>query len=339
MSNSLFLSTRGPSQLKTLKRFSGRWWRLLSKIVCRYKWVYLLMVAPALSLVFLFRYMPMPGIYLAFETFKPTFGKGGLYDFLKSSDFVGFQHFRRMMIEPGFWIAFRNTIIISLMKIAIGFPFPIILSLMINEVYSRKYKRVVQTIYTFPHFLSWVVVAGIMLNIFGDSGVMKKIVVLFDPSVMNNWNFLYNSSYFRWLLVFLDIWKEAGWGTILYLAAITAIDQTLYEAATVDGCGRIMRIWHITLPGIMGMVVIMFILSVGGIVNSNFDQVFNLYSAPVHPVGDVIDTYIYRLTFQSSTLMDYGFTTAVGLFKTIINFALLISANFVARRAGYDGII
>ena len=335
----MFLSTRGSSQLKTLRRFTGAWWKLLWKIVWRYKWVYLLMVAPALSLVVLFRYLPMPGIFLAFQTFKPTFGKGGLYDFLKSSQFVGDAHFRRMMIEPGFWIAFKNTIVISLMKLAIGFPFPILLSLMINEVYSRKYKRTIQTIYTFPHFLSWVVVAGIMLNIFGDSGVIKKIAVLFDPSLLNNWNFLYNTAYFRWLLVFLDIWKEAGWGTILYLAAIATIDQTLYEAATVDGCGRIMRIWHITLPGISGMVVIMFILSIGGIMNSNFDQVFNLYSAPVHPVGDVIDTYIYRLTFQSSTLMDYGFTTAVGLFKTVINFALLVSANFVARRAGYDGII
>jgi putative aldouronate transport system permease protein len=297
------------------------------------------MIAPALSLVILFRYLPMPGIFLAFQTFKPTFGKSGIYDFLISSDFVGLQHFRRMLIEPGFWTAMRNTVIISLMKLAIGFPFPILLALMINEVYNRKYKRFVQTIYTFPHFLSWVVVAGIMLNIFGDSGVMKKIFVIFDPTLQNNWNFLYNTSVFRWLLVFLDVWKEAGWGTILYLAAIAGVDQSLYEAATVDGCGRIKRIIHITMPGIMGMVVIMFILSIGNIMNANFDQVFNLYSAPVHPVGDVIDTYIYRLTFQSTTRMDYGFTTAVGLFKTVINFALLVSANVVARRAGYDGII
>jgi putative aldouronate transport system permease protein len=335
----LFLSTRGPTQLSTVRRFSPPWWKLLSKTIWRFKWIYLLMVAPTLALVVLFRYLPMPGIYLAFETFKPVFGKSGLYDFLLSSQFVGLQHFQRMLIEPGFWTAMGNTVIISLMKLVVGFPFPIILALMINEVMYHKYKRVIQTIYTFPHFLSWVVVAGIMLNIFGDSGAVKKVAVLFDPSLNSSWNFLYNTKYFRWLLVFLDMWKEAGWGTILYLAAIAGIDQSLYEAATVDGCGRIMRIWHITLPGIIGMVVIMFILSVGGIMNANFDQVFNLYSGPVFSVGDVIDTYIYRLSFQSSTTMDYGFTTAVGLFKTIINFALLIAANFVARKAGHDGIM
>jgi len=297
------------------------------------------MVAPALSLIFVFRYMPMPGIFLSFQTFKPTFGGSSIYDFLRSSDFVGLQHFRRMLIEPGFWTAMRNTIIISMMHLAIGFPFPIILALMINEVYTRRYKRFMQTVYTFPHFLSWVVVAGIMLNIFGDSGAIKKIAVLIDPAFQQSWNFLYNTDIFRWFLVLSGIWKGAGWGTILYLAAIASVDQSLYEAATVDGCGRIKKIWHITLPGIVGMIVIMFILNVGNIMNSNFDQVFNLYSAPVFAVGDVIDTYIYRLTFQSTTMMDYGFTTAVGLFKTVINFALLVSANFLARRAGHDGII
>ena len=297
------------------------------------------MVAPALSLIFVFRYMPMPGIFLSFQTFKPTFGGAGIYDFLKSSEFVGLQHFRRMLIEPAFWTAMRNTVVISLMHLAIGFPFPILLALMINEVYTRKYKRFMQTVYTFPHFLSWVVVAGIMLNIFGDSGAIKKIAVMLEPALQQNWNFLYNTDIFRWFLVFSGIWKGAGWGTILYLAAIASVDQSLYEAATVDGCGRIKKIIHITLPGIVGMIVIMFILNVGNIMNSNFDQVFNLYSAPVHPVGDVIDTYIYRLTFQSSTMMDYGFTTAVGLFKTVINFTLLVTANFLARRAGHDGII
>ena len=335
----MFLSTRGSSLLSTEKRFSRRWWKLLGKIVWRFRWIYLFMIGPALSLIILFRYMPMPGIFLAFQTFKPTFGGSSIYDFLISSEFVGLQHFRRMLIEPGFWTAMNNTVIISLMKLAIGFPFPILLALMINEVYTRKYKRFMQTVFTFPHFLSWVVVAGIMLNIFGDSGMIKKIAVLFDGTLQNNWNFLYNTHIFRWFLVFTDIWKGAGWGTILYLAAITSVDQSLYEAATVDGCGRIKRIIHITMPGIVGMIVIMFILSVGNIMNANFDQVFNLYSAPVHPVGDVIDTYIYRLTFQSSTMMDYGFTTAVGLFKTVINFALLVTANFVARKAGHDGIM
>ncbi|MDR3121745.1 MAG: ABC transporter permease subunit [Clostridiales bacterium] len=276
---------------------------------------------------------------LSFETFKPSFGKSGIYDFLFSSKWVGFQQFRRMLNEADFWRAFWNTIIISLMKLLIGFPFPIILSLMINEVRQRRYKRFLQTVYTFPHFLSWVVVAGIALNLFGDSGAVKKVFMIFDPSLRDTWNFLYNSSVFRWFLVVLDIWKEAGWGTILYLAAIAGIDLSLYEAATMDGCGRIKRIWHITMPGIISMVVILFILNVGGIMNANFDQVFNLYSSPVFSVGDVIDTYIYRLSFQSTTTMDFGFTTAVGSLKTIINFALLLAANSTVRKLGYDGIM
>jgi putative aldouronate transport system permease protein len=281
----------------------------------------------------------MPGILLSFETFKPVFGKKGLYDFLFSSDWVGLAQFRRMMHEPEFYRAFSNTIIISFMKLLIGFPFPIILALMINEVRLSNYKRFMQTVFTFPHFLSWVVVGGIVLNLFGDSGAAKKLAVMMNPELSNTWNFLYNTAYFRWILVFLDMWKEAGWGTILYLAAIAGVDRALYEAATVDGCSRLRQIWHITLPGISGYIVIMFILSMGNIMNANFDQVFNLYNAPVFQVGDIIDTYIYRLSFQSQTVMDYGFTTAVGSFKTVINFVLLMGANSIARRAGYDGIV
>jgi putative aldouronate transport system permease protein len=332
-------STVGMTSLDSVPAGSRQWWSLLGKLIWKYKLVYLFMVGPALALIIVFRYLPMPGIFLSFESFKPVFGKKGLYNFLFSSQWVGLAQFRRMLHEPEFFRAFGNTLIISFMKLIIGFPFPIILALMLNEVRLPNYKRIMQTAFTFPHFLSWVVVAGIVLNLFGDAGAVKKVAVLFRPELTDSWNFLYKSAYFRWTLVFLDMWKEAGWGTILYLAAISGIDPTLYEAATVDGCSRIRRIWYITLPGIAGYIVIMFILNMGNIMNANFDQVFNLYTAPVFDVGDIIDTYIYRLSFQSQTVMDYGFTTAVGLFKTVINFALLMSANFVARRAGYDGII
>ncbi|MDR2650314.1 MAG: ABC transporter permease subunit [Clostridiales bacterium] len=335
----MFGDSRVLSPLKMYPFLSAEWRKLFIKLVWQYKWIYLFMVAPALSLVILFRYLPMPGIMLSFETFKPSFGKSGLYSFLFSSDWVGLKHFQRMFVEPDFWRAFGNTIIISIMKLAIGFPFPIVLSLMINEVRVKGYKRVMQTVYTFPHFLSWVVVAGIALNFFGDSGVVKKVSVLFRPELANSWNFLYNAHIFRGFLVALDIWKEAGWGTILYLAAIAGVDQSLYEAAIMDGCGRLKRVWYITLPSIAGMIIILFILNIGGIMNANFDQVFNLYNAPVFSVGDVIDTYIYRLSFQSTTVMDFGFSTAVGSLKTIINFALLIFANAAARKMGYDGIM
>lgn len=312
-----------------LRTKKGR--QLLWKKIRLYKWVYLFMLLPGLALVVLFRYVPMYGIQLAFKTYRLAG--------IAASPWVGFMHFNRMFVESGFWQATRNTIIISLLKILIGFPVPIILAILLNEVRSQTYKRTLQTVYTFPHFLSWVIVSGIVLNLLGDSGAIKKLAVLFEPNIKSTWNVLYNSSYFRLLLVGTDIWKEAGWGTILYLAAITSIDPELFEAAIIDGCNRIQKIIHITLPGILGIIVVMFILSMGNIMNANFDQVFNLYSPPVYKTGDILDTYIYRLTFQSTTVMDYGFSTAVGLFKSVINFAFLAIANYTARALGYEGIM
>lgn len=314
-------------------------WKLLFKKIWEYKWIYLLMLLPGLAITIIFRYLPLPGIALAFKTFKPVFGDAGLYGFLESSPWVGMQHFERLWVESAFWTATRNTLVISLMKLVAGFPYPIILAILINEMTQKGYKRVLQTVYTFPHFLSWVVLAGITLNLFGDTGMIKKVAVLFDPSLEATWNILYNPSSFRPLLILSDIWKEGGWGTILYLAAITSIDPSLHEAATIDGANRLQRIWHITIPGMIELIVIQFILSVGNMMNANFDQIFNLYSAPVYAVGDVIDTYVYRLTFQSTTVMDYGFSTAVGLFKNVINFILLVGANYVSKMAGGDGIM
>lgn len=278
-----------------------------------------------------FRYVPMYGIQLAFKEYSL---RG-----IAASPWIGFDHFKRMMIETDFFRAFINTLIISFQKIVFGFPFPIILAIMLNEIYIPKYKRVLQTVYTFPHFLSWIVVAGICLNLFGDSGAMKKIIEVINPATANNWSFLYNGDTFRGFLVGTDIWKEAGWGTIIYLASIAGIDPALYEAATIDGCNRIAKIWYITLPGMVGMIVIQLLLRIGGIMDGGFDQVFNLYSPPVFPVADTIDTFIYRITFQREVAVDMGFPTAVSLFKNVINFILLIGANRFARAFGNDGII
>ena len=313
--------------------------KTLAKRIWRYKWIYLFMLLPGLAVIIIFRYLPLPGIALAWKKFVPTFGAKGLYSYLTSSQPNGWTHFERMFSESDFWNATKNTFIISLIKLIFGFPFPIILAILINEMTLRRYKKVVQTIYTFPHFLSWVVVSGIVLNLFGDSGVVKSVAVSFNPALAKNWNFLYNSSDFRPLLVFSDIWKEGGWGTILYLAAIAGVDPSLHEAAIVDGANRFQRIMHITLPEITSLIIIMLILSIGNMMNANFDQIFNLYSAPVFDVGDVIDTYIYRITFQSASAMDYGFSTAVGLFKNVINFVLLIGANRIAKMFGHDGIM
>ena len=200
---------------------------------------------------------------------------------IAASPWNEFEHFKYMMSEPGFVPAFRNTLIISFLRILIGFPVPIILALAINEVRLKRYNRIVQTTLTFPHFLSWVLLGGIFLNMFGTNGVIRKMVDVFNPEAAKNWNFLYDPKSFRMLLVLSDIWKEAGWGTIIYLAAIAGVDPAIEEAAMIDGCNRWRRIVHVTAPGISAMVVIQFVLRVGAVMEGGFDQVFK----PVHAAG------------------------------------------------------
>lgn len=295
-----------------------------------YRWIYL-MLLPCMAFFIIFKYVPMYGIQLAFKDYVI---KG-----IAASPWNNFEHFKYMMTEPEFLPALRNTLIISFYRILFGFPFPILLAIMINEVYMPRYKRVLQTIYTFPHFLTWVVMAGIMLNLLGSTGMVRKVAEIFVPGIGDNWNLLYNKAAFRSLLVISDIWKEAGWGTIIYLAAIAGIDQSLYEAATIDGCNRFQKIWYITLPGIINMIAIQFVLRVGAVMEGGFDQIFNLYKPPVYETGDIIDTYIYRLSFVENTGVDMGFTTAVGLFKNVINFILLMVANFVTKALGQETVL
>lgn len=300
------------------------------RVMWDYRWIYL-MLLPCMAFFIIFKYVPMYGIQLAFKDYVI---KG-----IAASPWNNFEHFKYMMTEPEFLPALRNTLIISFYRILFGFPFPILLAIMINEVYMPRYKRVLQTIYTFPHFLTWVVMAGIMLNLLGSTGMVRKVAEIFVPGIGDNWNLLYNKAAFRSLLVISDIWKEAGWGTIIYLAAIAGIDQSLYEAATIDGCNRLQKIWYITLPGIINMIAIQFVLRVGAVMEGGFDQIFNLYKPPVYETGDIIDTYIYRLSFVENTGVDMGFTTAVGLFKNVINFILLMVANFVTKALGQETVL
>lgn len=300
------------------------------RVMWDYRWIYL-MLLPCMAFFIIFKYVPMYGIQLAFKDYVI---KG-----IAASPWNNFEHFKYMMTEPEFLPALRNTLIISFYRILFGFPFPILLAIMINEVYMPRYKRVLQTIYTFPHFLTWVVMAGIMLNLLGSTGMVRKVAEIFVPGIGDNWNLLYNKAAFRSMLVISDIWKEAGWGTIIYLAAIAGIDQSLYEAATIDGCNRLQKIWYITLPGIVNMIAIQFVLRVGAVMEGGFDQVFNLYTAPVYETGDIIDTYIYRLSFVENTGINMGFTTAVGLFKNVINFILLMLANAVTKALGQETVL
>lgn len=317
---------------QTIKRpqTSGRTAKYVLREMWKYRWIYL-MLLPSLVYFFIFKYVPLYGIQLAFKDY--------VLAGISASPWNDFEHFKYMFLEPGFVPAFRNTLIISFMRILIGFPFPIILALIINEAYTPRYRRVLQTIYTFPHFLSWVLLAGILLNLFGTNGMMRKIVMMLSPESAQSWNFLYDNGIFRWLLVFSDMWKEAGWGTIIYLAAISGVDGALYEAAVIDGCNRWKKILYITLPGIVNMIAIQFVLRVGSVMEGGFDQVFNLYSPPVYESGDIIDTYIYRLAFVRTSGINLGFPTAVGLFKNVINFTLLLIANSATKALGQETIL
>ena len=291
-----------------------------------YRWIYL-MLLPCMAFFIIFKYVPMYGIQLAFKDYVI---KG-----IAASPWNNFEHFKYMMTEPEFLPALRNTLIISFYRILFGFPFPILLAIMINEVYMPRYKRVLQTIYTFPHFLTWVVMAGILKNMFASNGVINQLLTVWG---MESVSPLLSLTGFRPFIWFSNIWKEAGWDTIIYMAALAGIDPGLYEAAEIDGANRWRKIWHITLPGIRSTILIMLILEIGRIMTTgaSFDQVFNLYSSPVYEVADTIDTYIYRTSFGGTK--NFGYTTAVGLSKSVIGVLMMLGANRLVTACGEDGL-
>lgn len=304
--------------------------RRLLRTIWTNRWFYV-MLLPGLCYFAVFKYAPLYGIQLAFKDY--------VLAGIEASPWNNFAHFRYMLFEQGFVPAFRNTLVISGMRILLGFPFPILLALFLDELVLPKYRRTVQTIYTFPHFLSWVLLAGLLQNLLGASGMVRKVAMLFSPQASETWNLLYDNDAYRWILVFTDIWKEAGWGAIIYLASIAGVDRSLYEAATIDGANRWQRIWSVTLPSIAPMIAIQFILRVGAAMEGGFDQVINTYTPPVYDKGDILDTYIYRLSFVRTSGVNLGFTTAVGLFKNVINFILLLMANSLTRALGQKTIL
>ena len=290
------------------------------------RYIYL-MVIPGMAFFLLFRYVPMYGIQLAFKDFQIVEG-------ITKSPWVGLQHFRQLLGEREFWQALQNTIIISYMQLILFFPFPIILSLFINEIKPLTYKRTVQTIYTFPHFLSWVIVAGIMMNMLSSRGAINNFLSILN---LETQSFLTDKGIFRYLLIASLSWKEAGWSCILYLAALISIDPALYEAATIDGANRWHRIRYVSWPGMQAIVITTLILRVGHMMDAGFDQILNIYNPTVFDVADILDTYIYRITFQRPA--NFGFSTAVGLFKGVTNCILLVSVNAICKRFSGTGII
>lgn len=298
--------------------------KLINKIK-EYRLVYLL-ILPVIIYYLVFSYFPMYGILLAFKKYLPSKG-------IINSPFVGFEHFNWLFSAPEFSRAFRNTIIISFIKLIFCFPVPIILALLLNELPFAKLKKAIQVAVYLPYFISWVIIASIIYNLLSVNGGLVnniRMALGFDRV-----SFLTNSKYFYLILVLSDIWKGAGWGSVIYISAISAVNQELYEAATVDGCGRFGKMIHVTLPCISPIIVIMFILAVGNVMNAGFDQVFNLYNASIYDVADILDTLAYRIGI-SQGLVEKG--SALGLFKTVINFILLITANFVVKKINGVGM-
>ena len=282
-------------------------------------WPIFLMLVPGLVYFIVFHYIPLYGVTIAFKDYK-------LLEGILGSDWAGLKYFKMAFASNDFWNSFKNTMIISAMKLVFSFPAPIILALMLNEVRNLRFKKVVQTISYLPHFLSWVVFGGVIISFLSPSTGFVNLIIKalgFEPIY-----FVADNNWFRPILVITSIWKEIGWGTIVYLAALNGVDMQLYDAATVDGAGKWKQMWVVTLPSIMPAIVIMFIFQVGSIVNDDFDQIFNMYNPAVYKTGEVISTYIYRIGIEG---MQYSLSTAIGLFKNVIALILIVGTNYLCR--------
>lgn len=286
------------------------------------------MLVPVLAWYIIFCYFPMAGITLAFKEYRFD---GGLWN----SPWIGLDHFIKMLSDANFLIAVKNTLIFSLGGIVLQMPCAIILAILVNEVKGKRGKKFFQTVITFPHFISWVVLAGILTNLFGSSGIINQLLNAVGFSPVSP---LTEPGAFRAFVWGSNIWKEIGWDSIIYIAAITSIDTGLYEAAEVDGAGRLQKIWHITLPGIRSTIVIMLILAVGQMMNNGrFDQIFNLYTPMVYSTADTLDTYIFRETFTKGSL-NFGYSTAIGLFKSVIGVIMITVSNKISTVFGEQGL-
>jgi len=281
------------------------------------------MLIPGIVLLFVFSIIPMFGIAIAFQDFVP-----GLQ--IWKQEWYGLGNFEFMLQIPDIRQVFLNTIIIASLKIVAGILVPVTFALMLHEVRFLKFKRFVQTIVYLPHFMSWVILSGILISMLSLDGIVNRILTLMgsDPIM-----FLASNSWFRPIVVLSDVWKEFGFSAIIYLAALTSINPSLYEAAEIDGADRVQKLIHITLPGIMPTIILLTTLSLGSILNAGFDQIFNLYNPLVYSSGDIIDTYVYRLGLIN---MQYGLATAVGLLKSVVAFVLIIiSYRLASKYANY----
>ena len=272
-----------------------------------------------LSWYFIFLYLPMGGLVIAFQNFRPMRGIFG-------SEWVGLRHFRHFFSSIHFVRLIRNTFLINLYDLIWGFPAPIILALLFNELRSVRYRRFAQTVTYLPHFISQVVIAGIVLNFLRSDGLLNQIIQFFGGQPVR---FMLNPRYFRTIFITSGIWQSVGFGTILYLSALSSVDPQLLDAAAIDGCGRFRRIWHVTLPGITPTIIILLILRMGSMMNVGFERIILLYNPAIFETADVISSFVFRFGLLEG---NFSYSAAVGLFNSVINFTFLVIVNYISKR-------
>lgn len=280
-----------------------------------------LMLIPGIIIIFIFHYVPLGGLIIAFQRFIPAKGLFG------SQKWVGLQNFQYIFSMPNTMNVLRNTVTIAVAKIVLGLVIPITVALMLNELQLTKVKRSIQTIIYFPHFLSWIIFGSIIMDLLSpQNGIINKLLNLLGHESIY---FLGDNKYFQQTIIWTDVWKNFGYGTVVYMASITSIDPSLYEAAAIDGANRWKQTWHITLPGMRMIIVLMMVLSLGNVLNAGFDQVYNMYSPIVYETGDIIDTMVYRLGLENAK---YGPAAAVSIFKSVVSMLFISASYYVADR-------
>lgn len=297
----------------------------LKRRLWKNKWLYI-MITPGILYFIIFKYIPMFGLAIAFQDYKPFWGIGG-------SKWVGLKHFERLFTEPDFLNILTNTLLLFGMNLLFYFPIPIILALMLNEVRITFFKRFFQTLVYLPHFMSWVIIVSIsfvMLTM--DGGIINELIAMLGFEKVN---FLLSTDWFRPTYIIQVIWREAGWGTIIYLAAIASVDPQLYEAARMDGAGRLRQVWHITLPAIRSVIVILLILKIGDVLELGFEHVYLLLNSMNREVAEIIDTYVYTAGLRQG---QFSYSTAIGFFKSFIGLILVMLANKLAKKMGEEGV-
>ena len=296
----------------------------LKKNFSRYKYIYL-MLLPIILYYMIFCYGPRGGVVIAFQNFKPALGISG-------SKWVGMKHFHDFLTGPYAWRLIKNTLMINVLQILFAFPVPIILALLINEIKCKAYKKTVQTISYMPHFISLVVMCGLLITFSRSDGIFNDFLSLFG---IERTNLLAQANLFRPLYIISGIWQEAGWGSIIYLATLSTIDPGLYEAARIDGASRFQRTLYVSLPGLSSIIIVQLIMRIGNILTTGFEKVFLLYNPLTYDTADIISTYIYR---QGLELTNYSYGTAVGLFNSVVNLVILVVANYVSRKVTEESL-